>query len=298
MKDIKTILFTGATGFLGSSILKSIVKKYDKIIILKRSFSNTFRITECLNDIVSYNLDEVNIEKVFAENKIDMIVHCATDYGRKNLNRLQIIEANLILPVKLLDLGVEHGVSYFINTDTILDKRVNHYSLSKKQFKDWLFSYKNKIVCINVALEHFFGSGDDKTKFVSYIVNNFIDNVATIDLTKGEQKRDFIYIEDVVDAFVRIIQHAQTLENNFYEFQIGSQEVVSIKDFVLMIKRLVGNQKTVLNFGAIPYRENEVMDCSVDVSEIKKLGWQCRCSLEQGLEKMIRQELIITNKKI
>ena len=97
--NVKTILFTGATGYLGSNILKSIIKSDDKIIILKRSFSNTFRIKDCLDKVVSYNLDEIDVEKVFLENKIDIIVHCATDYGRKNVNRLQIIESNLILPI-------------------------------------------------------------------------------------------------------------------------------------------------------------------------------------------------------
>jgi nucleoside-diphosphate-sugar epimerase len=46
-----------------------------------------------------------------------------------------------------------------------------------------------------------------------------------------------------------------------------------------------------LNFGALPYRQNEVMESEVDISEIRKLGWQPRMSLADGLKKTIHTEL-------
>jgi nucleoside-diphosphate-sugar epimerase len=287
------ILITGSTGYLGSNILKKLISEdKNNLIILKRSFSNTFRIKDCLDKVTSYNLDNNDLEKIFSENKIDIILHCATDYGRKDANPLNIIEANLILPLKLLELGRKYNIKTFINTDTILDKRINFYSLSKNQFKDWLKNYKNDLICINIALEHFYGPGDDKTKFVSFIIENLIKKTEKIGLTKGEQKRDFIYIEDVVNAFLKIIEHSLSLKNGFYEFELGSEKTVTIKEFVLMAKKILGNNETILNFGALPYRENEVMDCKANTSAIKELGWSCIYSLEVGLKKMIEKELI------
>lgn len=294
---IPTILMTGATGYLGSNILNSIVKMGGyKVVVLKRSFSNTFRIDNVIDNVVVYNLDEVEIEKIFKENQIDIILHCATDYGRKVVDPMQIIEANLVLPIKLLECGRKHGVKSFINTDTVLDKRISHYSLSKKQFRDWLLSYKKDMVCINVELEHFYGPGDDKTKFVSYVADLLTKNADKIDLTPGEQKRDFIYIDDVVQAFLKIISHTQRLENGFYEFQVCSEQEITIKELILMMKGLIGNHKTLLNFGTVPYRENEAMVSSADASEIRKLGWSAKYTLEEGLKKMIEAEL--ANNKI
>lgn len=294
---IPTILMTGATGYLGSNILDTIVKLGGyKIIILKRSFSNTFRINNITDNIIAYNIDEVDIEKIFQENKIDIILHCATDYGRKIIDPMQIIEANLVLPIKLLECGRKYNVKSFINTDTILDKRISHYSLSKKQFRDWLLSYKNSLVCINVELEHFYGPGDDRTKFVSYVADLLMNKADKIDLTLGEQKRDFVYIDDIVEAFLKIIIRSEELSKGFYDFQICSGHEVSIKDLVLMMKDIIGNNKTLLNFGAVPYRENEVMVSSADASEIKKLGWSTKYTLENGLKKMIETEL--ANNKI
>lgn len=294
---IPTILMTGATGYLGSNILNTIIEIGGyKIVVLKRSFSNTFRIDNVINNVIVYNIDEVDIEKIFQDNQIDIILHCATDYGRKIIDPMQIIEANLVLPIKLLECGRKHNVKSFINTDTVLDKRISHYSLSKKQFRDWLLSYKKDMVCINVELEHFYGPGDDKTKFVSYVADLLTKNADKIDLTLGEQKRDFVYIDDIVQAFLKIISHARGLENGFYEFQVCSGQEVTIKELVLMMKGIIGNHKTLLNFGAVPYRENEAMVSSADASEIRKLGWSAKHTLEEGLKKMIEIEL--ANNKI
>jgi nucleoside-diphosphate-sugar epimerase len=296
--EMKIILLTGGTGYLGSKILKQLVDNGYNIILLKRSFSNPVRIKEYINKITSYDIDLVPLERIFSENAIDTIVHCATNYGRGENDPLQVIEANLVLPLKLLELGKKYHVKSFINTDTILDKRINYYSLSKKQFKDWLFVYKHDYTCINVALEHFYGSGDDETKFVTYIVHNLLKNVDRIDLTKGEQKRDFIYIDDVVNAFIKIINSLDNFSKDFYEFEVGTNHPLSIKEFVELAKQLSGNKQTLLNFGALPYRENEVMNYKVNTSEILKLGWKCNRTVEEGLKKMIELEKQLKNQEL
>lgn len=289
-----TILLTGGTGFLGSNILNELIRDGFDIILLKRSTSNIFRIERNINKIISYNLDEIKLEEVFENHKIDTILHCATDYGRKQADPLQIVDANLILPLRLIELGKRYHIKCFINTDTILDKRVSHYSLSKKQFGDWFMNYKNDMRCVNVALEHFFGPNDDKTKFVSHVIGQLLGNVEKLDLTPGEQKRDFVYIDDVVSGFKVIIKEAERLENGYYEFEIGSGNLVSIKEFVIMIRDIIGNTKTKLNFGALEYRENEVMSSNVNLEKISQLGWSCENSLSDGLKKTINFEI---NKK-
>ena len=142
-KKKKTLLFTGGTGFLGSHILKNMVDCEDEIIVLKRSTSNITRIKEIINKMVLYDIDVTNPEIIFFEHEIDKIIHCATNYGRRFSNPIEIIEANLILPLKLLDLGKKRDVNCFINTDTILDKRISSYSLSKSQLKQWLDMYSS-----------------------------------------------------------------------------------------------------------------------------------------------------------
>lgn len=285
----KTILLTGGTGFLGSNLLKRLIGTHS-FIVIKRSFSNVGRIQEMLPLLRTYDTDRVAIQRVFSENKIDLIIHCATNYGRKSVSLTEMTEANLILPLQLIQEAQAHGVSAFINTDTILDKRVSAYSLSKSQFVDWMRQASDSFVCVNVALEHFYGPLDDRSKFVTKVVTDLLSGVERIDLTPGQQRRDFIYIDDVVTAFEKVIEFTSSAEKAFYHFEVGTGRTVGIEEFVRMAKELVGNTETNLRFGAVPYRKNEVMESHVDISALLKLGWKPLTEVHDGLKKMIQLE--------
>lgn len=201
-----------------------------------------------------------------------------------------MLESNLILPLQLLQFSRQHGVKCFINTDTILDKRVNSYSLSKGQFKEWLKRFAEDLCCVNVALEHFYGPLDDHTKFVTFVIHNLLDGVRSIPLTLGEQKRDFIFIDDVVNAFMAIIMHVDKLANHYYQYEIGSGRNITIREFVELAKSLIKDCPTQLDFGALPYRDNEVMESHVAIAGIRKLGWNPAVRLEEGLRRTIEVE--------
>jgi nucleoside-diphosphate-sugar epimerase len=237
-----------------------------------------------------FYLDQINIADIFAKFSINYVLHCATHYGRRDKDPMEIIEANLIYPLQLLILAVRHKVAHFINTDTILDKRVNQYSLSKKQFLDWLLRYKDEINVANIRLEHFYGPGDDDSKFVTRFILDCLNRIPRIPLTKGEQRRDFIYISDVVRAFVLIIEHLKPLKDGYIEYEVGSGCSISIRDFCQLIKSLSCNETTQLDFGAIDYRSNEMMDSQVDISKLATVGWTPFVTLKSGLMSTIEAE--------
>ncbi|GFE58132.1 NAD(P)-dependent oxidoreductase [Geobacter sp. AOG1] len=290
MTETKTVLLTGGTGFLGSNLLMKLVDRGYRLILLARSHSDMTRLKSVLDRIVVHRIGHCSLDDIFANEKIDIIIHCATNYGRNQKDPTDLLEVNLMLPLGLLQLGIKHKVPCFINTDTILDKRVNFYSLSKNQMKEWLKVFSGEITSINVALEHFYGPGDDDSKFVTNVIHRIADNEAEIDLTPGRQKRDFIYIDDVVEAFLCIIEHCGTLGKGFHPFEIGSGDSIEIREFVALVKKLAGNECSHLNFGALDYRKNEVMVSEVDLSAIHRLGWSPRFSLEEGLLITIKRE--------
>lgn len=286
----KTILLTGGTGFLGSHLAKRLVYEGFDVIIIKRSTSKLSPLESIINQVRFYDLDSIDIEKIFQENVIDIIIHCATNYGRFAVPPTDIIQANLFLPLKILQIAENYPVKTFINTDTILDKRVSYYSLSKKHFLDWLSLFSQKMVCISVALEHFYGPFDDRSKFVSKIILDLLHEVDFIDLTLGEQKRDFIYIDDVVEAFMTLVNFSFDVPNNLYRYEIGTGKNIEIREFVQTVKTMTGNKVTRLNFGMLPYRENEIMESHVDISMLSRLGWRPQISLVEGLRYTIEQE--------
>jgi len=298
MKD--TILLTGATGFLGSHILKNLLNNNFNVIILKRSFSNTWRINDILDKTIFYDVDKVDIEKTFKENKIDIVIHTATKYGRKNESFLEILDSNLFFPLKLLDLLLRYNVKTFLNTDTTAYNHfINYYSLTKMQFVEWLKLLNNKIKIFNLKLEYIYGEMDDNSKFLPMLIINLLKGVNTIDLTPGNQERDFIYVKDVVNAYIDIILKKDNFFNGFYEYSIGSGESIKIKDLVLLIKKMTNNEVTQVKFGALPYRSNEIMYSKANIKKIKDdIGWTPKFSLEEGLKNTILWYKSPDNQKI
>ncbi len=227
----QTILLTGGTGFLGSHLLNALLEKDYSVVLLKRSTSNTWRIKHLLSNVQSYDVDLVSMDEIFRSNQIDAVIHTACHYGRNGDSISSIVESNLMFGLKVLDACITGNVKTFINTDSLLPKNLNTYSLSKKQFSEWLEQLSDQIQVINLKLEHMYGPKDDSTKFISWIMSQLKENVAEIRLTKGEQLRDFIHIEDIVSAYILILDKAPVLRS-FNEFEVGTGSLISVKDFL------------------------------------------------------------------
>ena len=287
----QTILVTGGTGFLGSHIVKRLIDEKFNVIAVKRSTSDCSRLQSVSRQVTFYDLDYLDsLTRIFQENAVDIIIHCATNYGRSSVPPTEIIKANILLPLELLQLAKTYQVKSFINTDTFLDRKVSNYSLSKKQFLEWLTLYSKELTCINIALEHFYGPFDGSSKFISKVILDLLKNVDSIDLTQGEQKRDFTYIDDVVNAFVKLVEFSNKTSKGLHYCELGTGQTIEIRELVELIKKLTGNNITKLNFGAIPYRENEVMESHIDNSMLLSLLWQPQVSLVEGLKHTINME--------
>ena len=288
----QTVLLTGATGFLGSHLLEALIQEGYSVVVLKRSTSNLWRIEHLAGQYKSYDVDIQPIEQAFEEQCIDGVIHTACHYGRNGSALSEVVESNLLFGLKVLEMAINHQVTSFINTDSLLPRDLNPYSLSKKQLVDWLKQQSQKIQVINLKLEHMYGPKDDATKFLAWLVAQLQQNAPYINLTSGIQKRDFIYIDDVVSAFLCVLQNAESL-SGFSEFEVGTGESIEVKTFVQNLKQVFeqfnGQTDTELNFGAVPYRHGEIMEFKVDNQAMRKLGWKPKVNLSQGLEKSLKE---------
>lgn len=286
------ILLTGATGYLGSHLLRALLVRGDSVVVLKRTASRLDRIADICGEARLYDADAGDCERLFLEcGPIDAVVHAATLYGRGGESAGQVLAANLSFPLRVLEAAVGHGVPFFVNTDTTLERSLNAYALSKKQFAEWgrLFAGDGRIRFVDLELEHFYGPGDDESKFITHLVKNCLRGTPTLALTEGLQRRDFVYIDDVVAAYLLVLDRLAGDLPPLPSFAIGSGVAVSIREVAEKIREISG-AVTVLDFGAIPYRRQEVMYSCADISGLQQLGWSPQVGLEEGLARTVRAE--------
>ncbi len=288
-----TILVSGCTGFLGSNLIKSFVELDYNVIGLKRSTSDTYRIEDYFDRCTFYNIDEIGLNTVFEKHNIDIVINTVTNYGRSDSKISSILDTNLMFGLRLLEESVSNNVKAFINTDTLLERDINAYALSKAQLVDWMKFLSGKSTkMINIKIEHMYGLQDDENKFIYWLINQLKQNVQKIDLTNGTQKRDFIYITDIVSAYEAIIVNIDKF-SNYEEFELGSGKSIEVKKFIELIYDELSKKQTVetvLNFGAIPYRDNENMNMVANIQKLEQIGWKAKISIQNGIKKIINGE--------
>ncbi|THB66157.1 MAG: NAD(P)-dependent oxidoreductase [Gammaproteobacteria bacterium] len=286
---METILITGANGYLGSHLVKSFLSKKYNVIGLEKNCACNSRIQNILPKEKIYFVEENGLDAVFG-NEIDTIIHTATCYGRNLQSNSEVAETNLLFSIKLLEFSVKYKVKSFVNIGTSLPKFISCYSLSKRQFSEWgkMLSDIQDIQFIDAELSHFYGPNDDKHKFIAFLMGEMRKKNSKIDLTTGQQKRDFIYIDDLVACFVLIVDKIKSL-NKYECIQIGTEEELSIKEIVLMLRGILKSDAT-LNFGARESRPLEPNRLVANTEKIRSLGWNPKYTLKAGLKKIIQCE--------
>lgn len=290
----RLILLTGATGFLGSKILEALNNENYSIIVLKRSSSSLWRINHLIGNIQSYDLDKISLDSIFQKQKIDCVIHTACEYGRKDEKTAQVIKTNLMLGLQILDVCLKFNTSTFINTDTLLQKNLNDYALSKKQFSEWLKFKSNMIQVINLKIELMYGPKDDESKLIPSVLSGLNQNTPEIKLTNGEQKRDFIFVDDVVSACMKTLEKSKSL-SKFNEFEIGTGKSFKLKFFLDELKKMYelyyGKKKTKFIYGAVANRQEELMNIQINNKPLIDLGWLPKVDINFGIKKILKDKL-------
>lgn len=298
----KTLLLTGATGFLGSHLLEALLREGHHVIVLKRSTSDTWRIEHLLEQCISYNVDQIPLEEIFKLHQIDCIIHLATFYKKAHLaSDIDLMfDANVTFPTKLLDLAVAHGIKSFINTGTFFEydpsilpiseanpiKTFNLYAKSKLAFEQILKSYadEGKIKASTLKIFSPYGPKDDTNKLIPFIVSKALKN-EPISLSEGFQKLDFIYAGDIAQAYLKTLAQIDTF-SEYESFNIGSGNPYSVREVVTILEELRGMplQKT---WGPPSTVDSPVIIAS-RIKAKEQLHWEPQTSLRSGLEATIK----------
>jgi CDP-paratose synthetase len=295
---VKRAIVTGVSGFLGSHVARRLVRDGWAVVGVKRSTSDLTRIHDFAERLTFHDADQAPVSALFSAGRPpDAVLHFATDYGRSHTPPSALLQANTLFPLELLEHAASRGTRLFLNADTCYTLQYKHlqsYTLSKKQLTQWgqlLATDESRFV--NLVLQHPYGPGDGPSKFVPYILKQCLEAQGDIALTPGEQRKDFIYVDDVIAAVKLVLDRADHLGGTYCDLDCGSGTAISIREFVETAHRLT-HSRARLRFGALPYRENEIMFSQADITPLRRLGWEPRISLDDGIRRTLDQEFGFT----
>lgn len=295
----KKVLITGITGFLGSQIAQELNDNGFELIAIKRNSSDLSRCSEFSENVNWIDLSD-NWEEQIIDLKPQIIIHSAWEgVGAVDRDNWQVQMNNLQLTLKLLSIAKEVNVEKFvgfgsqaeygafsgiIDEDYIIDPK-SAYGLSK-----YLCSQTIKVFCEQnnmdwywLRLFSFFGEKEASNWFIPTLIKNISEN-KPMDMTPGEQRYAYMYIGDLAAIIIKLVNSSA----NSGVYNLSSKQSVSLKEIVEKIINIINPIKPQVNFGAMPYRENQPMLIQGTVSKLEgEIGEFSETSLDVNLKNVV-----------
>lgn len=278
-------LVLGGNGFLGSKIVKKLLEKNDTVFCTKREHSSLERLGEKAQEVHWLTTSSADVEAFFNTNHVDCVINVACNYGRQSMLYGDVIEANIEFPLKVLNKMAEFGEGRFLTIGTGLPDEFNMYSFSKKMFSEFgrFYYKKHKISFYNMKLEMFYGPDEPKDRFIPSVIDSLL-NGKDVNTSIGTQKRDIIFVEDIVKAVIMVLE--ADLEG-YFEIPVGTGEAPTISELLDFIKDETKSSAQI-HKGAYPMRAEEP-DCVADTRFLKTLGEWNPTPWKEGIANMIEK---------
>jgi nucleoside-diphosphate-sugar epimerase len=297
------VLITGANGFIGSHVVQRMVQEKALVSVMVRESSDLWRIEELIKDIDIHLVDlrdSSSVDTCIKQIKPDFIFHVGA-YGvdSRQKDYYTATSTNIIGTMNLLNSVKDIGCKKFINVGTCMEYGDKKEIIREDSYLEPDSIYGSTkasatIIAHQIAAENnislvtlrpfgIFGEKEGSHKFFPYIILSILEG-KEVNLTPCEQYRDYCYIDNIMDGFVLAAKN-EDIKNQI--FNIASGEIFKLKHFVDIIYKEVG-LKNQPNFGALPYRKNEVWKQQPDTTKIKTLlNWEPKVSLEEGIKRTI-----------
>jgi nucleoside-diphosphate-sugar epimerase len=273
----KTILITGATGFIGSNFINTLDESHYNIIGVKHRVNSAPRVQ--LNRNVHWTVGALENIPLDLLTRVDVVVHLASHSANHPYDSLiNCIDQNVTRHLRFIDNAYKSGVRRFllagscfeygdsgmryeyIPVDAPLEPK-GSYPVSKAMFflaiKEF-FKDKESVVSYQRIFQ-VYGEGEAQSRFWPTLKSTALSG-KDMEMTLGEQVRDFIHVEDVaVQLKNKVISQLSLTDTSFFEIEnLASGTAQTLKDFAEYWWNL-WEAKGKLRIGQTEYRANEIM---------------------------------------
>lgn len=295
----KVALITGGTGFLGRHLCARLLEKDYKIIILVRqtsniSFFNKFEKEKVV--ICQLDKDFNVIDKIVEKYRPLITFHLAAAFDKGDTNKeiMNLINTNILFGTCLLNSLIKYGCKNFINIGTywqnLKDETYNPFNLyaaTKQSFQDIIKFYEEEygLQCITLKLCDTYGANDNRKKIINLLKQAYIED-KELNMTQGEQYISLTYIDDVIDGILLATEFVIKGQYCGKTFFVANKSLIKLKDLISIIEKNI-NKKLKINWGAIAYREREVMKSYIgDVLP----NWKIKVSIYEGIDRIFKEK--------
>jgi len=293
---MKTLLITGATGFIGRHSLTSAINKgYDVYSITIDDSMPSIEGVKWLHlDLFDYQATKQKISEIRPSHLLHFAWYAEPGKYWTSVENIKWVQASLELLMVFQQSGgkravfagscAEYDWNYGFCSESVTPLVPNTlYGVCKNSLQHMVsrFSAETGISSAWGRIFHLYGPFEHPQRLVPSIINSLLGGQEAL-CSHGEQIRDFMHVQDVADAFVALLySDAQGPVN------IASGNPVRIREVVIKIASKLGAENLV-KFGAIPVPESEPPLLLADVQRLnKEVGWGPSWNLDKGLSQTI-----------
>jgi len=305
------ILITGGAGFIGSSLIKKLVKKPLSLVVIDNLSTG---LKENIPSQVKFYKKDIRNKKeiinIFQKEKPSYIVHLAaqTSVNKSLTSPSNDAKINLIGTINLLEAARQFQISKFIFiSSAAVYGNQNHfpvkenfrpnpnnpYGCAKESAENYIFLFNKlyNLPFIILRLSNVYGPYKISKKREGGVIDIFcqkmVKGIRPIIYGNGQQTRDFIFVDDVCEAIIKSIFSKKI---NLI-LNVSSNQETSLLKIIKIINRSL---KTKLVPKKLPAKEGDLKRSNLSNKKIKQeLKWRLKTPLKMGIEKTIKYFLKI-----